>query len=88
MQKFVPAVEQVTFSGRRAKLGGQDVTYVTERCVLQLEPEGLTVVEIAPGIHLERDVLNQTEIPLRVSPDLRMMDSRLFSPAPLGLTLR
>ena len=61
---------------------------MTERCVLQLEPEGLTVVEIAPGIHLERDVLNQTEIPLRVSPDLRMMDSRLFSPAPLGLTLR
>jgi propionate CoA-transferase len=87
-QKFVPAVEQVTFSGRRAKLLGQSVTYVTERCVLQLEPEGLTVVEIAPGIHLERDVLNQTEIPLRVSPDLRMMDSRLFSPAPLGLMLR
>ncbi len=87
-QKFVPAVEQVTFSGRRARQRGQHVTYVTERCVLQLEPEGLTVVEIAPGINLERDILNQAEVPLRVSPDLRMMDSRLFSPAPLGLTLR
>src|SRR6266516_3645970 len=73
--KFVPAVEQVTFSGRRAQQHGQDVTYVTERCVLQLEPEGLTVVEIAPGINLERDILNQAEVPLRVSPDLRMMDS-------------
>ena len=87
-QKFVPTVEQVTFSGRRARQRGQHVTYVTERCVLHLESEGLTVVELAPGINLERDVLNQAEIPLRVSPDLRMMDSRLFSPAPLGLTLR
>ena len=87
-RKFVPAVEQVTFSGRQARQHGQHVTYVTERCVLQLEQEGLTVVEIAPGINLERDVLNQTEVPLRVSPDLQMMDARLFSPAPLGLSLQ
>lgn len=86
-RKFVSAVEQVTFSGRQARKRDQHVTYVTERCVLQLKPEGLTVVEIAPGIDLERDILNQTEIPLCVSPDLQLMDSRLFSPEPLGLTL-
>jgi acyl CoA:acetate/3-ketoacid CoA transferase len=64
------------------------VTYVTERCVLRLEPEGLTVVEVAPGIDLERDVLGQAEIPLRVSRDVRPMDSRLFVDQPMGLRLK
>ncbi|MBV9231351.1 MAG: acyl CoA:acetate/3-ketoacid CoA transferase [Chloroflexi bacterium] len=87
-RKFVPKVEQVTFSGRRARQRGQQVMYITERCVLNLEPEGLAVTEIAPGIDLERDVLGQTAIPLRVSPTLRVMDRRLFSPEPMGLVLQ
>lgn len=86
-RKFVPEVEHVTFSGRRAGEQGQHVTYVTERCVIRLRPEGLTVEEIAPGVDLERDVLGQAEIPLRVSPDLRPMDGRLFRPEPMGLRL-
>jgi propionate CoA-transferase len=88
VHKLVPRVEHVTFSGRRACAQGQNVTYVTERCVLRLEPEGLTVVEVAPGIDLERDVLGQAEIPLRVSPDVRPMDSRLFVDEPMGLRLQ
>jgi acyl CoA:acetate/3-ketoacid CoA transferase len=84
----VPGVEHVTFSGRRARAQGQNVTYVTERCVLRLEPQGLTVVEVAPGVDLERDVLGQADIPLRVSPDLRRMDGRLFVAAPMGLRLQ
>ncbi len=87
-RKFVPEVEEVTFSGRRARELGQGVTYVTERCVLTLEPEGLTVVELAPGVDLERDVLGQADIPLRVSPNLHPMDARLFRPEPMGLTLQ
>jgi acyl CoA:acetate/3-ketoacid CoA transferase len=87
-RKFVPTIEQVTFSGRRALQTGQQVTFVTERCVLRLEEAGLTVVEIAPGIDLARDVLGQAEIPLRVSPDLRLMDRRLFREEPMGLTLK
>jgi len=87
-RKFVPAVEQVTFSGRQARAQGQRVTYVTERCVLRLEPEGLTVTEIAPGVDLERDVRGQADIPLRVSPDLTLMDRRLFVDEPMGLELR
>ena len=63
------------------------MTYVTERCVLRLEPEGLTVVEVAPGIDVERDVLGQAQIPLRVGPDLRQMDGRLFVDAPMGLRM-
>jgi acyl CoA:acetate/3-ketoacid CoA transferase len=86
-KKFVPELEQVTFSGRMAKQRGQNVLYVTERAVIRMEPEGLTVVEIAPGIDLERDVLGRAAIPLRVSPDLREMDSRLFRPEPMGLEM-
>jgi acyl CoA:acetate/3-ketoacid CoA transferase len=85
--KFVPAVGHVTFSGRNALERGQDITYVTERCVLTLHPEGLTVVEVAPGISLERDVLARAGIPLRVASDVRTMDARLFRPEPMGLEL-
>ena len=85
--KFVPEVEHVTFSGRMAKERGQEVTFVTERCVLRLEPDGLTVTEIAPGVDLERDVLGKVAIPLRVSPALRTMEERLFRPEPMGLVL-
>jgi acyl CoA:acetate/3-ketoacid CoA transferase len=84
-RKFVPEVEHVTFSGRRAKEIGQKVIYVTERCVLRLGNNGLEVFEIAPGIDLQRDVLEQTNTPLRVAKDLKIMEERLFRPEPLGL---
>ena len=88
MAKFVPEVEHVTFSGRMARERGQNVTFITERCVIRLLPDGLTVTEIAPGVDLERDVLGRVAIPLRVSPELRQMDERLFRPECMGLTLR
>jgi propionate CoA-transferase len=86
-KKFIPEVEHVTFSGRRARELEQNVLYITERCVLRLEPEGLTVIEIAPGIDLERDVLGQADIPLRVSETLKPMDESLFRPGSFGLKL-
>ena len=87
-RKFVPEVEHVTFSGRRARQIGQKIIYVTERCVLRLANEGLEVFEIAPGIDLQRDVLEQTDTPLRVAKDLKVMEERLFRPEPLRLELR
>jgi len=87
IQKLVPAVEHVSFSGRRALQSGQDITYITERCVLRLLPDGLTVTEIAPGIDLHRDILGQTELNLHVSPQLRLMDTRLFHPSLMNLQL-
>ena len=78
VNKFTQQVEHVTFAGQRALDIGQDVLYVTERCVIKLEPEGLTVSEVAPGVDLEMQVLAQADFPLRVSPDLREMDARLF----------
>jgi acyl CoA:acetate/3-ketoacid CoA transferase len=87
ISKFVPEVGHVTFSGRNAVERGQDITYVTERCVLKLRHEGLTVVEIAPGVDLERDILARSGTPLQVASDLKLMDARLFRPEPIGLSL-
>ncbi|HXT08730.1 MAG TPA: CoA-transferase, partial [Roseiarcus sp.] len=88
VRKLVNQVEQVTFSGARAVAQGQDITYVTERCVMKLTAEGVTVAEIAPGVDLERDVLAQAEFPLKVARDLRTMPAALWRPEPFGLRLR
>jgi len=88
VKKLVEAVEQISFSGPRAVAQGQDIVYVTERCVLRLAPEGVTVTEIAPGVDTEHDVLAQAEFPLRVAKDLRKMDPALFHAAPIDLKLR
>ncbi|WP_298369740.1 acyl CoA:acetate/3-ketoacid CoA transferase [Azospirillum sp.] len=87
-RKFVPEVEHVSFSGRRAVANGQEIRYVTERCVIDLTPAGLMVVEIAPGIDLDRDVLAQSDTPLLVARDLRLMDPALFQPDRFGLCLK
>lgn len=85
--KFVDKVDQVSFSGNRAREQQQDVTYVTERCVIVLNGNGLMVTEIAPGIDVERDVLAQSDAQLTVSDTLKTMDHALFSPGPIGLDL-
>lgn len=87
IKKLVDAVEHVTFSGRRAIEQGQDITYVTERCVMKLTPAGLMVTELAPGADLDRDIRAQSEFPLLVSDRLKTMDAAIFRPEPIGLTL-
>jgi acyl CoA:acetate/3-ketoacid CoA transferase len=88
VRKLVNHVEQITFSGPRALAQGQEALYVTERCVLRLTREGVTVVELAPGVDLERDVLAQSEFPLRVASDLQTTPAALYRPEPFGLRLR
>jgi propionate CoA-transferase len=87
-RKFVDAIEHITFSGVIGRERGQRVTYVTERCVIDLQDDALVVREIAPGADLRRDVLDQAGIPLRVAPDLRVMDTALFRDQPFGLKLK
>jgi propionate CoA-transferase len=87
-RKFVQAAEHITFSGVVGRQRGQSVTYVTERCVIDLAGDALVVREIAPGIDLQRDVLDQAEIPLKVAADLKLMDPALFEDKPMGLKLR
>src|SRR5579863_951243 len=88
IKKLVEAVEQVSFSGPRAVAQGQEILYVTERCVMRLEREGVTVVELAPGVDLRRDVLDQAGFPLRVAESLAITEGRLFRPEPFGLIPR
>lgn len=71
--KIVPRVRHVTFSGERARADGQKVLYVTERAVFELRPEGLTLVELAPGVDLRRDVLDRLPFEPRVAPQLCAM---------------
>lgn len=82
--KFIEAVEHRTFSGEYAMKRGQKVFYITERCVLQLTPEGMELIEIAPGIDLERDILAKMAF-RPIIRDPREMDHRLFAPGPMGL---
>ena len=80
VSKLTKNVARVTFSGRQALAQGKSVVYITERAVLELRPEGLVVVEIAPGVDLERDVLAKADFPLLVSDQLKLMDAALFFP--------
>jgi propionate CoA-transferase len=88
VKKLVEKVEQVSFSGPRAIAKRQDIVYVTERCVMRLTREGVTVVEIAPGVDLTRDILDQAQFPLRVAANLKTTDGALFRPEPIGLKLQ
>jgi propionate CoA-transferase len=83
--KFVDEVEHVTFSGERAHATGQSVLYITERCVLRLGDDGLELIEIAPGVDLERDVLARMGFRPQIARDVREMDAAIFTDAPLGL---
>ncbi len=85
IHKFVNQVQQVTFSGKRAVDKGKQVVFITERCVFRLEKEGLTLVEIAPGIDLQRDILDNMDYRPIISPDLKEMPKELFNDGPMGL---
>jgi acyl CoA:acetate/3-ketoacid CoA transferase len=85
IRKFVPQVEQITLNAKRAFAQGQSVLYVTERAVFRLDAHGPELVEVAPGIDVERDVRPLVGFPLRVAGSLRTMDARILSDHPLGL---
>jgi propionate CoA-transferase len=83
--KFVRGVEHRTFSAAVALQRVQPVLYVTERCVFRLCEEGIELIEIAPGIDLERDILAQMDFrPLMRSAPV-LMDARIFAPTPMRL---
>jgi propionate CoA-transferase len=85
LKKFVRQVEHRTFSGSYAVQRGQPVLYVTERCVFELAKDGLELIEVAPGIDIERDILAQMEFRPIINRDPAIMDRRIFAPEPMGL---
>lgn len=84
-KKFVQEVEHRTFSGEQALKSKQEVIYVTERCVFRLDEKGIVLVEIAPGIDLEKDILSQMDFQPVVAEYLTLMDARIFIDEPMGL---
>jgi propionate CoA-transferase len=87
-RKFVATVEHRTFSGAQAWKRGQNVLYITERCVFKLCAEGLELTEIAPGVDIERDILAHMDFrPILRSPPT-LMDARIFQQNPMGLARR
>lgn len=83
--KFLGQVEQRTFSGAEALRRGTTVLYVTERCVFRLCPQGLELIEIAPGIDLERDILAHMQFRPVWTAEPVQMDERIFVDAPMNL---
>ena len=78
VRKLVKQVDQITFSGPQGLVRGQKVLYLTERASFRLTPQGVELFEIAPGIDLQRDVLDQMAFAPVVAQDLRVMDAACF----------
>jgi propionate CoA-transferase len=83
--KFVPKVREISFNGHLARERGQQVRYITDRAVFALEDDGLVLIEVAPGVDAERDVLARMGFRPRVAENLREMDRRLYASGPMGL---
>ncbi len=84
-RKFIAGVDQLSYNGDYGWQRKQQVLYVTERAVFRRVADGLELIEIAPGVDLERDVLPHMAFAPRIAPDLREMDARLFRPEKMGL---
>ncbi|MCB1458360.1 MAG: acyl CoA:acetate/3-ketoacid CoA transferase [Nitratireductor sp.] len=82
--KMVESVEHVTFSGARSRELGQEVLYVTERCVIRLTGEGLVATEIMPGIDPKRDIVGASQGRVKLAPDAITLPLSLLSDAPMG----
>lgn len=85
VQKFIDKVGQITFSADYAHKHNQQVMFITERCVFVLTDKGLVLTEIAPGVDLQKDILDQMEFVPHIAEDLKTMDERIFRDEPMGL---
>ncbi|MCH2222451.1 MAG: acyl CoA:acetate/3-ketoacid CoA transferase, partial [Dechloromonas sp.] len=83
--KFVDEVEHRTFSGPEAARRGKEVVYVTERCVFRLTAQGLQLTEIAPGVDLQKDILDKMAFRPIIDGEPALMDARIFADGPMGI---
>lgn len=86
IRKMVSKVAQISFNGKLSRAKGQDVVIVTERAIFKLVPEGVLLTEIAPGIDLEKDVLNLMDFKPIISNNLKVMDADLYKEGTFGLS--
>ncbi|HDP26153.1 MAG TPA: acyl CoA:acetate/3-ketoacid CoA transferase [Deltaproteobacteria bacterium] len=85
VRKFIDTVEQMTFSGDYARSKGLPVLYITERCVFTLHESGLSLIEVAPGIDIEKDILANMDFKPIIEKKPRLMDERIFREGPMNL---
>ena len=83
--KFVNEVEHRTFSGPQAAKWGKSVLYITERCVFKLTAEGLELIEIAPGVDLQKDILDKMAFRPIMRHEPALMDARIFADEPMNI---
>ncbi|MDQ6618334.1 MAG: 3-oxoacid CoA-transferase [Pseudomonadota bacterium] len=84
-KKFVPKLEQICYSASIGRERRQRAMFVTERAVFRIGPDGLELIEVAPGLDLERDVIAQMGFRPRVAREVKTMDPRIFEPGPMRL---
>jgi propionate CoA-transferase len=84
-RKFVEQVEHVTFSGSYATKEKRRVLYITERCVFKLTDAGMELVEIAPGVDLQKDILAHMDFKPIINEPIKLMDARIFQTQPMGI---
>ena len=85
VRKFVNHVDQITYSGKYGSDHNQPVLYVTERAVFQLVDGGVELIEYAPGIDVEKDIINQMGFMPKISSNLKEMPRELFLPGKIGI---
>ena len=84
-QKFIKQVEQITFSGEYANKTGQPVLYITERAVFELRKDGVYLIEVAPGIDIQSQIIDQMGFVPKMDGQPKLMDSRIFREELMGL---
>ena len=84
-RKFVPRLEQICYRASIGRERGQVALFVTERAVFRVGPRGLELIEVAPGIDPQRDVIAKMGFEPAVSPELATMDPRIFNAGLMGL---
>lgn len=87
-QKLVEKVEQISFSAKQALRDGQEVLYVTERAVFRLTERGPMLRELAPGIDLQHDILDQMGFVPQIADNVTELDLAVYADGPMGLQLR
>lgn len=83
-KKFVNQVQQITFSGKIGSKSGQEILYITERAILKLTNGEVELIEVAPGIDIEKDIINQMEFTPKIS-NTKEMDARIFNSPEMGI---
>jgi propionate CoA-transferase len=86
LKKCVKKVQQISYNAGIAREKGQKMTYVTERCVFELKKEGLVLTEIAEGVDLQKDILDQMEFTPVIAENLKKIPVQIYNDGPFGLS--